>query len=73
VQCPHGLQGFLPHLSGHVGGHQHGAEFALSKKALTLVSKKRIKRRVTHYLPHLILQPIKPENATLKRLKYKKP
>jgi len=22
--CPYGLQGFLPHLSGHLGGHQHG-------------------------------------------------
>ena len=22
--CPYGLQGFLPHLSGHFGGHQHG-------------------------------------------------
>ena len=32
---PYGLQGFLPHLSGDVGGHQHGAEFALSKKALS--------------------------------------
>jgi hypothetical protein len=34
VHCPHGLQGFLSHLSGYVGGHQHGAEFARSKKAL---------------------------------------
>ena len=32
---PHGLQGFLPHLSGYVGGHQHGAEFARSKKAMS--------------------------------------
>ena len=31
----HGLQGFLPHLSGHVGGHQYGAEFARSKKAMS--------------------------------------
>ena len=35
VQCPNGLQRFLPHLSGHVGGHQHGAEFARSKKAMS--------------------------------------
>ena len=40
----HGLQGFLPHLSGDVGGHQHVAELALSKTALTLVSNKRIKK-----------------------------
>ena len=32
---PHGLQGFLPHLSGYVGGHQHGAECARSSKTLS--------------------------------------
>ena len=41
---PHGLQGFLPHMPRYVGGHQHGAEFALSKTALTLISEKRIKK-----------------------------
>ena len=30
---PHGLQGFWPHLSGYVGGHQHGAECALFEDA----------------------------------------
>ena len=41
---PHGLQGFLPHLSGYVGGHQHGAECARSSK--TLNSSKGARARV---------------------------
>ena len=32
---PHGLQGFLPHLAGYVGGHQHSSECARSTKALS--------------------------------------
>ena len=31
---PRGLQGFLPHLSGDIGGYQHAAEFELSMMAL---------------------------------------
>ena len=32
---PYGLQGFLPHLAGYVGGHQHSSECARSTKALS--------------------------------------
>ena len=58
-----GLQGFLPHLFGHVGGHQHVAELALSKTALTLVSNKRIKKAGCALPAYEFPQPSSLESA----------
>jgi len=46
TQDLHGLQGFLPHLSGHIGGDQHAAELALATTALnTQISLERPSRK----------------------------